>query len=204
LIIRDLDQTVKDIDKQAADTKKAGETAAKVEGFRLMKLLKAEIREGAPGGQKFSPLTEMAKIYSYGSRNRTPLKRLSIPVRYRVSRTSDEFAFSLGYMAQDIAGSVKSSNRISKSWARILQLHQEGGTIPIDQDLRRALLIEGARLQKRKNTRGAANVFFLKKSTMSFRIPRREIVDPFWRAHEGEAARNINRNFERKMAGERI
>ena len=36
---------------------KALNTAIKVEGFRLMRLLKEQIKAGAPGGQKFDPLT---------------------------------------------------------------------------------------------------------------------------------------------------
>jgi len=202
LVAKDIDKTLRDIKAEKTRVRRAGEIASRVEGFRLMKLLKEEIRAGRPGGMRLSPLTQIARR-TRRKLNRKPLERLAVPVRYRASRGGDKYTVQVGYLTEDIGNAaVKSRNRISKSWARIVKFQQEGGSIPVTPDLRRALIDIGARLKKRRVRE--ANVFFLKKSTRRLQVKPRPIIAPFWRAYRREAERNIERNFERKMRGERI
>ena len=102
--------------------------ATRVEGLRLKKLLQQEIRAGAPGGRPFSPLTEMAKrMTERRSKNRRPLSRLAIPIRYRVSREGGNYKVRIGVVDP---GKGKHP-RTSVSWKRIARFQQEGGTRPV-------------------------------------------------------------------------
>jgi hypothetical protein len=110
---------------------------------------------------------------------------------------------SVGFLdANDALTYHKSSANISKSWKRIAQKAQEGATTPFTEDRRRAILSMGMSLRKRGMPE--AKYFFLRPSTKAFKTPPRPIIEPFWRAHEAETARNVLINFERKMRGERI
>lgn len=190
-----INQFIRDLEKADKDRIKAAQTAVKVEGFRLSKELKNEIRSGSPGGRSFSPLSAIASMRRYG-KNKSPLFRLSIPIRYRVNYQGGAMSMEIGFV------DPSKGARISKSWVRLAQLHQAGGKLPVTEDMRKALAAVGARMKKTRGSR--ANVFFLKESTTSIKLPERPIIDPFWDAHEREAEQNIIVNFARKMRGERI
>jgi len=180
---------------------KAAEIATKVEGYRLMRILKKEIRAGAPGGRALAPLSEIAKRRGRGGnrrRNRSPLARLAFPVRYNTETRGGTFTFRLGFV------NPNRGRPISKSWKRIAQAQQQGGSLTLSEEGRKGLIRMGASLKRRSTTEDAARYFFLKKSTRNLRLPARPILDPFWNTHEGEVRRNLERNFARKMAGERI
>jgi hypothetical protein len=213
IIIRDLDKTVKDIEAEEARTKKAAETAVRRVSFNLMKSLKEEIRAGAPGGRSFAPLTEIAKRMFSGGANRAPLEKLAKPVRVRFSRSGNNFISSLGYLTEDILDpSIKSADRISKSWARIVGLHTEGGTIPVTDEMRRDILRWGLVFRKGVLLAGSssrkmnklARVFFLRPSTTTFKIPARPILEPFQARYQSSIGQNIISKFEQEMKGERI
>jgi len=188
-VVKNLHQFQKQMEKSNRKRIKAGQTATKVEAFRLRNVLKREIREGAPGGVPFSPLTELAKRTSGKGLRRKPLKRLAIGVRYRARKRKSDYIISLGFMG-------------SKSWERIARFQQHGGTVPISDQFRKILKEIGAKLQKTRPSQ--AKFFFLRKGTKKFRVPGRPIIAPFWQAHREEAFRNIRRNYERKLRGERI
>lgn len=192
--IKNLRQFKKDLERDQRQIEKAGHTAARVEGYRLSSELKTEIKAGAPGGRKFSPLTEIARRMRRPM-NRTPLKRLAIPVRYAARMTGQGFEVAVGFVDP---GRGKA---LSKSWKRIAIEQQEGFTRSPAQTRRLAIIRTAARLGKRARGR---QKLFLRKSTRRFKTPGRPIIDPFWMAHKNEAKRNIRYNFERKMAGERI
>lgn len=196
LIVRNLREFKRNLEKEDSKRKKTADTATRVETFRLTKELKSEIQAGAPGGQSFEPLTEIAKRTSGKGLRRTALKRLTIPIRYAVTKTGETTVFSVGYVEPG------KGPGISKSWKRIATFQQTGGKVPVSEERRAALAAIGRKLQQRR--RPEARFFFLKKSTIEFRIPPRPIIGPFWQAHQHEVFRNIKNNFERKMAGERI
>lgn len=202
---------------------KAARAAVRVEGFRLSRTLKAEIREGAPGGRRFSPLTEIAKrakagfirgerdIRLHGGANvdRAPLRRLAAAAGYDARKIGGRFRLSIGFVRRGL----------SRSWTRIAALHQQGETIPVTEELRRGLIRTGARLKRKGRTLGRAGgrsgawsassdgayrFFFLRKSTRRFKVPARPVIDPFWERHGREVLQNIERNFRRKLRGERI
>lgn len=58
--------------------------------------------------------------------------------------------------------------------------------------------------EKKKAGDSEAKYFFLRKSTTSFRLPPRGIIDAFWERHKEEATANIKENYERILKGERI
>jgi len=172
---------------------KALNTAVKVEGFRLMRLLKKQIRDGAPGGQKFDPLTFLARRWgSKGNRLRPdkPLRRLAIAVRYHV-KDQRPFDMRIGWVGP----------RTSKSWKRIAKLQQEGFTRSVAEKRRRSFAVLGAAMSKRSKARP---YMFLKKSTKTLTTPARPIMDPFWRSERHRAWRNIQRNYRLKIKGQRI
>jgi len=169
--------------------KKALDTAVRVEGFRLSKLLKKEIRSGSPGGRKFAPLSFIARKRMHRGRN-APLRRLAIALRYHILKR-DPLQIEVGWAGP----------RVSKRWKFLAQALQEGFTGTMSEATRESLAETGARLGKRSKNR---RYFFLKKSTRRFKTPARPIMEPFWRAYRDDARRNITSNFRRKMRGERI
>ena len=182
--------------KKADDQrKKAGETATRVEAYRLSGILKKEIKVGAPGGRSFKPLSTIGRTTGR-PKNRTPLKRLAVPVRYNVVKDSSGTTFEVGFVDSR-------SGPLSQSWKRIAERQQAGGMASLSTPKRRIL---GMFLAEKggKARGGTKRYFFLKKSTRRFYLPARPIIDPFWDAHESEAGRNIAENFRRKMRGERI
>ncbi len=186
--VKSLDRFLKTESKRQ---EKALNTAIKVEGFRLMRLLKKEIRDGAPGGKKFDSLTYLSRAFG-GKRLRPdkPLRRLAIAVRYFIKDQSP-FDMRIGWVGP----------RTSKSWKRIAELQQEGFTRPISKARRGFFRSRGEGMSKGS---AARRYMFLRKSTTRFKTPPRPIMDPFWRAHGGKAWRNIQRNYRLKMKGQRI
>ncbi len=174
----------------------------RVEANRLRKELKREIREGAPGGRSFAPLSMISRRYRP---DRKPLARLAIPVRYWVENDGG-YRIKVGYSratVRDSHGRAFSYRQVSASWARLALLHQEGRDIPLSNLARVGLARLGGRLKKQGRD-DMAKYFFLRKSTRRARIPARPIIEPFWSAHREEARRNIVMNFHRKLRGERI
>ncbi|HUT43524.1 MAG TPA: hypothetical protein VMW95_04230 [Desulfobacterales bacterium] len=165
---------------------KALNTAVKVEGFRLMRLLKKEIQSGAPGGRKFSPLTYMARARGGRLRPNKPLRRLAIAVRYQVQ--NNPFEMKIGWIGP----------RVSKSWKRIAEMQQEGFESGISESRRRYFRLKAGGLSRRSIAR---RYLFLKKSTRKLKTPARPIMEPFWRAQRDSAWRNIRRNYVAKLKG---
>jgi len=194
-----IDALIRDLDAYEKKRVKAWQTAVKVEGYRITRTLKEEIKAGAPGGRQFARLSQIAKGRRYGAGKKKPaLFRLAIPIRYRADYRNGHMLFSIGYV-DPFKGPP-----LSKMWKALAELHQGGARIPATPELKKSLIAIGARLKKRKTTKNQANVFFLKESTSSINIPARPIIDPFWQAHRAQAERNIATNFDRKMNGERI
>jgi len=196
-VVKNLRKFKTDLERADKKRVKAAETATRVEAFRLMKELKAELRESAPGGRRLDPLSEIAKRRRYGAaKNKGPLYRMAIPVRYRIDRVAGNFMATFGIV------DPKKGPGLSKSWKRLARIHQSGARMAIDQEMRKGLLAMGRRLKKRGDP--AAKYFFLKPGTTHIDIPARPFIDPFWRAHRARAEHNIARNFMRKLRGERI
>lgn len=180
-----------DLEKFRKNAEKSLETAVKVEGFRLTKLLKKEIRAGAPGGSALKPLSAIA---SKRKRSKKILNKLALGVRYDVTKKPD-LAFKFGWVGP----------KVSKSWKRISQKQQDGFKQQISNKQRRYFrFVGGSQKGRGKKTANVARVFFLRPETTMFKTPARPIMDPFWRANESAAVRNIKRNWARKMAGKRI
>ena len=205
-IVNGLSKADAEVRRAQADAIKAENTAVRVAGFRLMRLLRAEIRKGAPGGRRFAPLSMIRRTLGQGGRLRgnNPLQKLSRAIGYEVAGQSP-FSLKIGFV-----GTASSA-----SWRKIAQAHQEGFTTSADapyfrrrnESIREYLrgqgsLVDRAMFGGKKSRR--RNVFFLRKSTASLRTPARPIIDPFWDAHEKTARANIRSNFVRKLRGERI
>lgn len=196
-VFRGVDDTARWLKKEHARSEKSMETAIKVEGFRLRRRLKTEIRKGAPGGRQLEPLSYIARRAHRSAQgggrispNRKPLSRLALGVRYDV-QTRPAFAFKVGWVGP----------KVSKSWKRLAKMHQEGFTRDITRAQREFMARRGGNLG---TVEGGDTPFFLRKSTRYFHTPARPIMEPFWQAHEDEALRNINRNFGLKLKGQRI
>lgn len=174
------------------DASKALDTATKVEGYRLTTLLKSDIRSGSPGGVVMKPLSVIA---ARRKRSKKVLNRLALGVRYDVKRDPD-LQFKFGWTGP----------KVSKSWKRLAEMHQEGFTRHITQKQRRYFRIVGGQIKGKRGRKArlASQVFFLRPETTQFKTPARPILDPFWKAHKAQAMRNIERNWRLKMAGKRI
>lgn len=173
--------------------RKAAIDATKVEGYRLMRLMKDEIRAGAPGGQAFAPLSVLRLGKGSG---RKALSRLAIAPRYMALGQGETTKVMVGFLT------IKSS----KTWVNIAKKHQEGFEVDADKlqwgatTLRKQFARRGAKIKDES----IRKYFFLRRSTEKLKTPPRDIVVPFWKAHNQEALRNIQANFIRKMKGERI
>lgn len=184
--IRGVAQLEKSLKAESRRQKKALATAVKVEGYRLRKLLQREIRQGAPGGRQFADLSMIARKRA---RRKKPLAPLAKAVRYHIA-SQDPIEMSIGWTGPGV----------SKSWKRIATKHQEGFDINVSKSQRRYLARYGGSLGRSK----FKPFFFIRSNTSKFSVPARPITEPFWDAHEGEARRNITRNYQRKLRGERI
>jgi len=169
--------------------KKALDTSVRVEGFRLMRLLKAEIRKGKPGGREFAPLSFIARRWGHRGRN-SPLRRLAIAVRYFVA-ARDPLELQIGWVGP----------RVSERWRYFAKILQEGFERPVSEAQRKAMARSGGKMSGRSRNR---QYFFLRRETKTFKTPPRPIMEPFWVAYRNETRRNITDNFRRKMRGERI
>lgn len=176
------------INYESKRQKRALDTAVKVEGFRLMKLLKQEIRDASPGGQRFAPLRRIT--WGSNRKTRTPLRRLAVAVRYFIA-DRDPLEMHIGWTGP----------RVSASWKRIAKKQQEGFTETLTDSKRASFIHWGARMGKSNPRR---KYHFLKSSTKSMKTPARPIIEPFWRAHRNHAMRNIASNFRKKLRGQRI
>ncbi len=180
------------------DRRKAGEVAVRVEAYRLKRLMSKEIRQGAPGGDRFAPLRTVTRR---GGRSRKPLNFLARIVRYWVLPNNQVKTFSVGF-------SNMSSDAISRSAFNLAMFHTMGGSVSLSSGRYKGLRSFWARIGKRLRdsgkTKRITKYFFLKKMTTHLEVPARPIVEPFWDKHEYDAERNIVSNFNRKMRGDRI
>ncbi len=190
--IKGADKLAKALKAESRRSEKALNVALRVEGFQLSRALKKEIRQGAPGGRQFRPLTFLARRWGGGRQLRPnkPLQRLALAVRYFVAKQKP-YEVHVGWTGP----------RVSKSWKRLAQLHQKGFTAAMTTSRRRYFARKGGAMSPRAAGR---RFLFLKKSTRQFRTPARPILDPFWDRHQEAAWMNIRRNFKRKLAGQRI
>lgn len=186
--IKGAETLARDIKRETKRARYALNLAVRVEGFRLMRRLKKEIRDGDPGGRSFAPLSVIAKKRLHRGRNQ-PLRRLALGVRYHM-RQRDPVEMRIGWVGP----------RVSKRWKLLAKMLQEGFSTPVTSGIRSYLARYGAGLRDRS----ARKYFMLRKETRMLRTPPRPIIDPFWRAHENQARRNIAANFLRKMRGQRI
>lgn len=205
ITVTGLDQAKGYFDRSAREIDKATDVAIRVEGNRLRKLMKAEIKAGAPGGRQFAPLSVIARRFVRG-REKKPLERLAIPVRYWFRKTDTGSAAHVGFTGGDVVdiqGRQNSNNQLSRSWVRLAVMHQQGYSYPIPELGRSLLRRLGGRL-RRQGWEGEARFYFLRKKTTRITNPARPIIEPFWAAHKDEALANIRKNFSRKLGGERI
>jgi len=188
LIVKELSKTKADLNRIDKARVKAGETAVKVEGFRLKNELTKEIRSGAPGGKKF---VELSMIARKRSKTTKPLRRLATATRYGIDKSGNKMGMDIGFIA----------SKSSKSWANIASRVQAGARWEVSDAARKYLINYGSALTKRSKFR---KYFFLKKTTTHFVTPPRPIIEPFWNAHKREALENIQSNYRKKLKGERI
>jgi len=191
--VRNTREFFRELERRGQEIERAASTAVKVEGFRLMQQLRKEIREGAPGGKRFAPLSVVA-AYSRRPYNRTAYQRLATAVRYDQVGKGADMTFKVGFI----------SRKSSKAWVKIAERAQGGASFEITSARRIALARHGAKLAEVSVASGDQKYFFLRKSTTKANTPARQIITPFWRAHEMAARENIVVNFHRKLRGERI
>jgi hypothetical protein len=180
--------------------KKTVNISVRVEVYRLLLQLKKEIRAGNPGGVRLKPLSVIASRTKKGlkRRNKAPLNRLAKLIRYNI-KEGDEISAEFGF-----TDSVSKS--LTQSWKRLV-LEHAGGLNTVYAGGRTELGIRmariGAKLKKAKDP--DYKYFFLRKNSLSnIDLPVRELIENFWRTNEPAAMKNIEANFIRKLAGERI
>lgn len=212
-----LKMTVRGVKKLQRDLKvegkrqvKAMQTAVKVEGFRLRRVMKKEIRAGAPGGKRFARLSMMRRIMLGAW---TKSRRLG--VNRPLASLSKSVGYKVDYHPFQLAVGFVDSWASSVTWRRLARMHQDGFDTSVNalcfrglnKTIEQVLREEGAAVDHklfggRKSRR--RNVFFLRKPTQRLRTPARPIIEPFWAAHKSEAMPNIRKNFRLKLQGKRI
>lgn len=198
--LKNLEKAVRAADKES---RKALQTAVKVEGFRLRGVMLSELRAGAPGGRKFPGLSYLRRYSGGRLRPDRPYgisqadaairgggRSMGSIIRYHVEK-NDPVEVAVGW----------SGPKISNSYKRLALALQEGFESSVTDRRREFFARAGGRLGRRRQFR---KYFFIKKSTTVFRTPARPVIAPFWEAHRAEAWKNVRENFRRKMRGERI
>jgi len=185
-------KAMKNISKNQKKVGKSYRTAAKVEGYRLRRALMRDLARGRAGNESFGQLTTIGRYWSDRSKRRKPLAALARAVTYSAKG---------GYNGEKFELAVGFTDRTGTAWRRIAMFQQRGGRVKITSSTRRSLKRVGAGFSKRSRLR---KYFFLRKTTTTFKVPARPIIEPFWRVHEDEAWRNIRKNFRKKMKGQRI
>jgi len=200
LIWRNAAQFKKDLDAVETKRVKAAHVATKKEGFRLRGKLQSELASSRPGNARLAPYSQIARRKKSGDLKknaRKPLAGMKYLIRYKAEKTGKNLNVAVGFVHPKMK---------RRGWEDLVNRLQEGG-VAYDRarKLKGAWLANiGARLLKRGQG-NAAKFFFLKKTTRgAMRLPARPVIDPFIRANMTEALRNIERDWERKMAGERI
>lgn len=197
------------MEKERQRTKKALGAAVKVEAYRLSNALRDDLKKGAPGGQRFAPLSEIAKR-KRSSRKKIPrpFSKLHAFVKYKVEEKPNGFKGTVGLLG------APGGRKISPRFAAILAKHGHGFLTPMSKVrmspekagklgvIHLGIYKCGTKWKKR-NTRWAKYTL-LKKGTASFKTPARPIIEPFMKAQGFRILRNIEDNFDRKMKGERI
>lgn len=196
-----------ELDKFDKKVEKARSDGIRVELYRLRNTLIKDIRASSVGGQKLEPLSFAARASSSGLKTRKPFTGLFstqaapspgkgvVPVRYHEAEAGRRF--ELGFVDTK-------KEALSKSWKYLMNLHQSGGTVPVSESLRKSWRKRGAHWKKESPRSKLAKVFFLRKTTKSIKIPKRDMIAPFWTANKDTATRNIESNFDKKMRGEKI
>jgi hypothetical protein len=194
-----------------ADSKKALDTSIKVEGYRLLGVLRDQVRRGIPGGHPYSAVLSHIAMRTKSGRMRKnpfPLSRLAKLLRYNVDYSDGALSVSFGYIS-------RGPNNLSESWKSLIRKHQAGVDV-LYSGSRTELGIRMARIGGRLKKAGDpdARYFFLRRyagrsrgfgvENLNIKIPSRPMIDPFWNEQRANALRNIRENFRRKMRGERI
>lgn len=203
MTVRGLTKLEKGIRDAKDHYRKSLDTAIRTEGFRLKDKLRREIREGAPGGERFHLLSF---IQQHIKSRKKPLLTLAfwLQVEYNKSHPSE---VRIGY-----------TSKVPATHKAIVQEQQKGYVRPVTPAVRRYFARYGTALSMRGRwvkTRGRsgatvfhsnakAKFFFLRKETTELRIRARPIIEPFWKAHSAEAFKNIRANTLEKMKGRRI
>jgi len=200
--VKGLTNLAKSLNAEEKRQKKAVASAIKVEGYRLMRIMKDDINRGRAGSKRQKPLSYIAAMgvgkYRKTPRPRSrPISALGKGVRYYVPNSS-----IFGYEAH--VGWT--SPGTSRSWQHLADIQQTGFSRPVTKKMRELFAQMGGEYKKNMGLKdsfraGKAKYFFLKKSTKTLRTPPRPIIDPFWKRHKLQAKRNITVNFRAKMRG---
>lgn len=158
-----------------------------------VKLLKKEMRQGAPGGATYPKLSNIGLfdvIQSGLKRKRgKPLNRLAKHVSaYMTPRQGG---------ATIEAGFVKKGGRGSNVYINLAKLHQQGFKSQISEKRRRYFAVLGKTLPMRSKFR---KFFFIRKATKYFEVPARPIIDPFWEAHSHTITHDVKARYRALMA----
>lgn len=189
-------------------------TAFRVVGYRLKNKLQKEIRAGAPGGSKFSPLTVIASKWFHKRRKSSALARLAFGVRYHIPNTPTPI-LQVGFVSPiTVAEQLKMGRSgvkfgkykgspvgaiTHKSWRWLAELHQRGFKKNVTDAMRFSLY------RRADEVRGTEREYLkIKESTTKFETDPRPIINPFWEDSRRDTIRDIRVNWERKMRGERI
>lgn len=207
MTVKGISKLYKDLDIYDKRAKKALDVAIRVEGFRRLKELREAIRKGDPSGAPYAAqLSKIARRTKRGAlrKNQVPLYRLARLLRYEVNydtglNGAGQMTFSFGFKRTG-------PRRINSFYRKLVRLHQEGEDVFYTgsrTELGRRFARIGGKLKKKGDP--DAIYFFLRKETgRKMHLPERQIIGPYDDETRGQALRNIRRNFQLKMAGERI
>lgn len=220
VVVKGVSDTIKALERAEMQNLRDVNSAFRIEGFRLKNLLQKQIRDGAPGGKTFSPLSILSRYWGGRKRGRKdrPLHRLALGVRYYVPNTAEP-RLQVGYVGPTSRSEVESmtntgfrlssrggfrglqeSKMTSKSWRRIAAIHQEGFTRIISEAQRASMWHAADEVP-----RGYAKVFAgTANRRWAFDTPSRLIIDPFWAQQKSQTISNIKSNYYRLSAGMKV
>lgn len=200
--VRDVKNKLIALDKA---TTKNRSIAIRVGLFKARKALIADIKKGTG-----KPLSFMARAGTSGLTRRKPFTGLYstrqapspgkgvVPVRYHEVAGGKQF--ELGF-------TDTRKEKLSKSWKYILGVQQAGFSTPVSKRMRAVMRKRGQFWKKKlgnKSRSKLTKVFFLKKETTMIKTPPRPMIDPFWMSYKAKFIAELERDFDKKMRGEKI
>ncbi len=158
-----------------------------------IKILKKEMRAGAPGGKQLKGWRETGKF----DFTKTGLKKKRGKPLNRLAKHVSSFVTPISGGIRVEAGFVRKGGRGTNVFINLAELHQKGFESTVTEKKRRYFAaIAKTSLPAKSKFR---KFFFIRKSTKKMVVPPRPIIDPFWDKHSVSVVPQVKAKYRELM-----